>query len=638
MGKKTLPPGFRFHPTDVELVKYYLKRKVLGKNLHFDAIAEIDIYKYAPWDLPDRSNLRTGDLKWYFFCPREKKYASGTRMNRATDLGYWKTTGKDRTVQYNNEVVGMIKTLVFHRGKAPKGERTDWVMYEYRLKEKELDAKGVAQDAYVLCSIFKKDGPGPRNGAQYGAPFKEEDWDDDDDEEEEFNGVGIVSSSGMPVLVPINQNSSLATSSHVPEVTCTGSIGICPYEALPSASNATGVVVDDYVAAADPPQYVNENEGDDILAMLANFYAENPSNLGENDMNEAVNIKYDVNVPANPQLDGIDIYRDLGDLGNLTGLGEHEDNISSHYSAKYSMDQRLEGDNMKFLELMDLETPLNCSAEVGGYEQLQNSGLYAGKNCCFNPEDLYRDAIPSSTVELVPGFSQSPIQPSLHGFEDRVNVFGKENCFAENANMGYKNNRADSNGNANPCETSEIGSACAAEPVGRGVQQRNSSSIFQYSLESVPACPVSAAEHSAPIIIGVKRLKGIVLLAPNGGSSIRVKAEVTLWTGGCTDDALSDKLEESTLYNLIEHESEGLFRFTFFFFLGIINSTQLSPISKLILGNVLNFFMFMSNHPNFYVFACWYCLFWYFNNVTFSDSLCENLFCTVFERTVLLLT
>ena len=46
-----LAPGFRFHPTDEELVSYYLKRKVLGKPVRFDAIGEVDIYKHEPWDL-----------------------------------------------------------------------------------------------------------------------------------------------------------------------------------------------------------------------------------------------------------------------------------------------------------------------------------------------------------------------------------------------------------------------------------------------------------------------------------------------------------------------------------------------------------------------------------------------------------
>ena len=48
----SLAPGFRFHPTDEELVWYYLKRKVSGKPFRVDAISEIDIYKVEPSDLP----------------------------------------------------------------------------------------------------------------------------------------------------------------------------------------------------------------------------------------------------------------------------------------------------------------------------------------------------------------------------------------------------------------------------------------------------------------------------------------------------------------------------------------------------------------------------------------------------------
>lgn len=51
----SLAPGFRFHPTDEELVIYYLKRKVCGKTFRFDAISEVDIYRSEPWDLAGHS-------------------------------------------------------------------------------------------------------------------------------------------------------------------------------------------------------------------------------------------------------------------------------------------------------------------------------------------------------------------------------------------------------------------------------------------------------------------------------------------------------------------------------------------------------------------------------------------------------
>lgn len=82
---------------------------------------------------------------WYFFCPNEKKYASGARTNRATESGYWKSTGKDRPVFYNNQTVGMVKTLVFHIGHSPRGQRTNWVLYEYRIQDKELTDVGIVQ-------------------------------------------------------------------------------------------------------------------------------------------------------------------------------------------------------------------------------------------------------------------------------------------------------------------------------------------------------------------------------------------------------------------------------------------------------------------------------------------------------------
>lgn len=52
MDRRSLPPGFRFHPTDEELVAYYLKRKVHGWKMDPEIIPEVDIYKCEPWDLP----------------------------------------------------------------------------------------------------------------------------------------------------------------------------------------------------------------------------------------------------------------------------------------------------------------------------------------------------------------------------------------------------------------------------------------------------------------------------------------------------------------------------------------------------------------------------------------------------------
>ncbi|KAJ1424944.1 NAC domain [Sesbania bispinosa] len=172
-------PGFRFHPTDEELIMYYLKRKICGKKLKFNVICETDVYKWDPDDLPGQSSLQTGDRQWFFFCHRDRKYPNGGRSNRATRHGYWKATGKDRNITYNSRAVGVKKTLVFYVGRAPNGERTDWVMHEYTMDEAELKRCQGVKDYYALYKVYKKSGPGPKNGEQYGAPFKEEEWADD---------------------------------------------------------------------------------------------------------------------------------------------------------------------------------------------------------------------------------------------------------------------------------------------------------------------------------------------------------------------------------------------------------------------------------------------------------------------------
>lgn len=46
-----VPPGFRFHPTDEELVDYYLRKKIASKRIDLDVMKEIDLYKIEPWDL-----------------------------------------------------------------------------------------------------------------------------------------------------------------------------------------------------------------------------------------------------------------------------------------------------------------------------------------------------------------------------------------------------------------------------------------------------------------------------------------------------------------------------------------------------------------------------------------------------------
>ncbi|KAL1196305.1 NAC domain-containing protein 82 [Cardamine amara subsp. amara] len=349
MGKTQLAPGFRFHPTDVELVRYYLKRKVLGKKLLVDAIAEVDIYKFEPPDLPDMSYIRSGDLKWHFFCPREKKYASGVRANRATECGYWKTTGKERPVHCNSEIVGKIKTLVYHVGKSPRGERTDWVMHEYRLEDKVLTQKNVPQDTYVVCVLFKKDGPGPRNGAQYGAPFREEDWSDEEER------TDVPATSNPPNLHGPNEETSLAVtivdnsnkgcfggmitescvSDVLPTITTTTS-------KLPHPSDAANTPMSAAPLAEEPLQAPHTN--DDDLYSLLDLFDDDEEFLGFNN-NE---VRHDPGVSAPVCFEEEGIFNGLPDLSNMH-------NNMPRTTPSYDLVENSE----LYLELQDLTAPLD---------------------------------------------------------------------------------------------------------------------------------------------------------------------------------------------------------------------------------------------------------------------------------------
>ncbi|KAG4992478.1 hypothetical protein AAZX31_09G215700 [Glycine max] len=151
--KFELPAGFRFHPRDEELINHYLTKKVVDNCFCAVAIAEVDLNKCEPWDLPGLAKM--GETEWYFFCVRDRKYPTGLRTNRATDAGYWKATGKDREIIMENALIGMKKTLVFYKGRAPKGEKTNWVMHEYRLEGKH-NQPNPGKSEWVICRVFEK--------------------------------------------------------------------------------------------------------------------------------------------------------------------------------------------------------------------------------------------------------------------------------------------------------------------------------------------------------------------------------------------------------------------------------------------------------------------------------------------------
>ncbi|XP_050226768.1 transcription factor JUNGBRUNNEN 1-like [Mercurialis annua] len=153
--EETKLPGFRFHPTDEELVGFYLRRKVEQKPITLQLIKQIDIYKYDPWELP-MSSVVGENKEGYFFCKRGRKYKNSIRPNRVTTSGFWKATGIDNPIYSDDrQCVGLKKSLVYYRGSAGKGTKTDWMMHEFRLPPNPTLSQQPAE-VWTLCRIFKR--------------------------------------------------------------------------------------------------------------------------------------------------------------------------------------------------------------------------------------------------------------------------------------------------------------------------------------------------------------------------------------------------------------------------------------------------------------------------------------------------
>ncbi|KAL7096707.1 hypothetical protein ACP275_10G096500 [Erythranthe tilingii] len=101
-----------------------------------------------------------GDKEWYFFTPRIRKYAKGSRPNRTAGNGFWKASCADKDIKFNNKIIGRKMTLVFHEGISSKdGIKTDWIMHEYTAihpsRNKRDADDNMKLDDWVICRIHK---------------------------------------------------------------------------------------------------------------------------------------------------------------------------------------------------------------------------------------------------------------------------------------------------------------------------------------------------------------------------------------------------------------------------------------------------------------------------------------------------
>ncbi|KAF3321804.1 NAC domain-containing protein 90-like protein [Carex littledalei] len=129
-------PGYRFYPTEEELILFYLQHKLDHTRADIERVIPVlDVCSYHPSDLQSVAGVanKTDQEQWFFFCPRQQREVQGGRPTRTTLYGYWKGTGSPTYVfSSSNKVIAVKRTLVFYQGKAPAGIKTKWKMNEYK--------------------------------------------------------------------------------------------------------------------------------------------------------------------------------------------------------------------------------------------------------------------------------------------------------------------------------------------------------------------------------------------------------------------------------------------------------------------------------------------------------------------------
>ncbi|KAI3461110.1 hypothetical protein Pfo_017773 [Paulownia fortunei] len=166
---KPYPPGYRFMPTDDELILEYLQKKINNEPIPISEISAVNLYQHNPHTLAE-THPQLGEKEWYFFTPRDRKYRNGSRPSRSAGTGYWKATGADKHVVFENKIVGYRKALVFYEGRPPRGDKTNWIMHEYRVDQtsrpSRRDANDMRLDDWVLCRIYEKAARSNKNKKQ----------------------------------------------------------------------------------------------------------------------------------------------------------------------------------------------------------------------------------------------------------------------------------------------------------------------------------------------------------------------------------------------------------------------------------------------------------------------------------------
>ncbi|KAJ4708947.1 NAC domain-containing protein [Melia azedarach] len=155
-GKGALAVGVRFNPTDELLAGYYLAGKVAGSTGGdvFQHIKDVDVYEHEPSKLSGFAD-DIGYGKMYFFTTLQMKYRNGKNVSRLAPSGFWKKTGKFSDIKdKDGELIASKTSLAYYKNDQNSGKplKTDWLMKEYMLRDKEYKMLS----SLTLCVVYNK--------------------------------------------------------------------------------------------------------------------------------------------------------------------------------------------------------------------------------------------------------------------------------------------------------------------------------------------------------------------------------------------------------------------------------------------------------------------------------------------------
>ncbi|BFG28907.1 hypothetical protein CerSpe_151810 [Prunus speciosa] len=161
MGGYQVPVGYRFTPSEEELLLHYLFPRMNGEDYPKGVVPDCDLYgTKEPWEIWRDFHSSPDDQEdIYVFTTLKKKTPNGSRFCRtvgATGTGVWKGEDSGKKIRARGSDIGIRKRFRYMNPGSPHDDR--WIMLEFQLDESLVRVRN--KETIVLCLVRKKETSG----------------------------------------------------------------------------------------------------------------------------------------------------------------------------------------------------------------------------------------------------------------------------------------------------------------------------------------------------------------------------------------------------------------------------------------------------------------------------------------------